>query len=67
MYGMIRNSAIGAMRNDVMGAAADSTAAANPNTRPWRRKGTTFWMTVCSEASTAGMIAIDTANVDPNP
>ena len=55
MYGMIRNCAIGAMRNAVIGAAADSNAAANPNTRPWVVNGTTFWMTVCSAASMAGM------------
>ena len=55
MYGMIQNSAIGAMRNAVIGAAADSNACAKPNTRPWSRNGTTFWMTVCSDASTAGM------------
>ena len=52
---MIRNCAIGAMRKAVIGAAADSNAAANPNTRPWVVNGTTFWMTVCSAASTAGM------------
>ena len=55
MYGMIRNCAIGAMRNAVIGAAADSNAAANPKTRPWVVNGTTFWMTVCSAASTAGI------------
>ena len=38
MYGMIRTAAIGAMRNAVIGAAADSNAAANPKTRPWRRE-----------------------------
>ena len=56
MYGMIQNCAIGAMRNAVTGAAADSIAAANPKTRPWRWNGTTFWITVCSDASTTGMI-----------
>ncbi len=58
MYGMIQNCAIGAMRNAVTGAAADSNACAKPNTRPCRRKGTTFWMTVCSDASTAGISAM---------
>ncbi len=58
MYGMITNSAIGAIRNAVMGAAAASNADANPNTRPCVRNGTTFWMTVCSEASTAGMMVM---------
>ena len=54
MYGMIRNSASGAMRNAVIGAAAASIAAATPNTRPCRANGTTFWITVCSAASTGG-------------
>jgi hypothetical protein len=55
MNGMMRNCAIGAIRNAVIGAAADSNAAAKPNTRPCVENGTTFWMTVCSAASTAGM------------
>src|ERR671926_287641 len=53
-YGMIQNWASGAMRNAVIGAAADSNAMANPNTRPWRGRGTTCWMTVCAAAPTEG-------------
>ena len=54
-YGMIQNCAIGAMRNEVMGAAETSSAVAAPNTRPCFSNGTTFWMTVCSADSTTGM------------
>jgi hypothetical protein len=53
--GMIQNSAIGAIRNAVIGAAADSNAIANPNTRPCLLSGTTRWMIVCSAASAAGI------------
>ena len=52
---MIQNCAIGAMRNEVMGAAETSSAVAAPNTRPCFSNGTTFWMTVCSADSTTGM------------
>ena len=38
----------------VIGAALASIAAAVPNTRPCRRNGTTFWMTVCSADSMIG-------------
>ena len=34
MYGMTQNSAIGAMRNAVIGAEAASNVMAKPNTRP---------------------------------
>ena len=55
MYGISANSAIGAIRNALIGAAADSSAAAKPKTRPWVSNGTTFCTTVCSAASTAGI------------
>ncbi|CAH0316112.1 hypothetical protein SRABI128_04686 [Microbacterium sp. Bi128] len=52
------NSAMGAIRNAVIGADADSKAAANPNTRPCVSSGTTFWITVCSADSTIGISAM---------
>ena len=55
---MIQNSASGATTKAVTGAAEDSKAMANPNTRPCRARGTTRWMTVCSAASTAGNSAM---------
>lgn len=42
MYGTSQNSAIGAMRNEVIGAAAASKVMAMPNTRPCFSNGTTF-------------------------
>ena len=51
MNGMNTNWAIGLIRNAVSGEAACSTLCAKPNTRPWRSNGTTFWSTVCSDAS----------------
>ena len=54
MNGMATNWATGLIRNAVSGDAAISTLCANPNTRPWRSKGTTFCSTVCSAASANG-------------
>src|SRR6478735_3022481 len=58
MYGMSQNCAMGPMRKAETGAAADSTLAAKPNTRPCFSKGTTRCTIVCSEASAIGMRAM---------
>ena len=55
MYGISQNCAIGPMMKAEIGAAADSTLAANPKTRPCFSNGTTRWMIVCSDASAIGM------------
>ena len=60
MYGMSQNCASGPMRNAETGDAADSTLAANPNTRPCVSYGTTRCTMVCSAASAAGMSAMNT-------
>src|SRR5688572_33425018 len=54
MNGMNAHSAIGPIRKAVIGEAACSTEWANPNTRPSRSGGTTFWKIVCSMASVNG-------------
>ena len=51
MYGISQNSAIGPTRNVLNGAAPNSSAIANPKTRPCCGNGTTFCSTVCSDAS----------------
>ncbi len=60
MYGTIQNSATGAMRNEVSGAAAASKVIARPKTRPCFSNGTTRWITVCSAASIAGISSMNT-------
>lgn len=60
MNGMNTSCAIGPIRNAVIGEAANSTLCANPNTLPCLSNGTTFWMTVLSDASMNGMNASHT-------
>lgn len=52
------NCARGPIINVVSGEAADSTLCAKPNTRPCLSKGTTFWRSVCSQASAKGKRSI---------
>ena len=53
--GITQNWAIGPIRKAVIGEAAVSSVCAKPNTRPCSVNGTTFWMTVCSDASANGI------------
>ncbi len=57
-HGMTRNCVSGPIMKAVSGEAIFSIDCPNPNTRPCRSRGTTFWSIVCSHASAAGPIII---------
>lgn len=61
-HGMTMNCVSGPMRNAVRGLAIFSIDCPKPNTRPWRSRGTTFCMMVCSAASAIGPTIIQRKN-----